>query len=148
MPNGRPPKPLELKQLTGTYRPGRTVDGSGLLTNTEAIKPEAPETLSTAGLSLWEQLWAVNWVSPKSDYQLAVITCQTADEREQVRAALAENPQDRIARISLRELDKQLISLLAQFGFSPADRQRLGVTEIKAKSKLQEILDAKAAAGK
>jgi hypothetical protein len=44
-------------------------------------------------------------------------------------------------RRGLRELDRQIVSNLSLMGFSPSDRSRLGVAEIKSKSKLQELLE-------
>lgn len=43
------------------------------------------------------------------------------------------------ARKHLRDIDKQIISLLSELGFNPAARARLGLAEVKAKSKLEEL---------
>ena len=50
-------------------------------------------------------------------------------------------------RRGLRELDKLIVSNLSLLGFSPTDRMRLGVAEVKKQSKLEELLAKKAARG-
>ena len=47
-------------------------------------------------------------------------------------------------RRGLRELDKQIVSNLSLLGFTPSDRTRLGVAEVKAQSKLEELMERKA----
>jgi phage terminase small subunit len=41
----------------------------------------------------------------------------------------------------LRDVTKQIIMLLAALGFDPTSRSRLGIAEVKARSRLQEIQD-------
>jgi hypothetical protein len=47
-------------------------------------------------------------------------------------------------RATLRELDKQVINSYSLLGFSPSDRSRLGVAEVRKESKLDELLRRKA----
>jgi hypothetical protein len=42
-------------------------------------------------------------------------------------------------RKALRELDRQLVANLSLLGFTPTDRTRLGVAEVKRQSKLAEF---------
>ena len=42
-------------------------------------------------------------------------------------------------RRALRELDARIISNLSLLGFTPADRSRLGVAEVKAISKMEAL---------
>jgi hypothetical protein len=44
----------------------------------------------------------------------------------------------------LRELEKSIYSNLSLLGFTPTDRSRLGVAEVKKMSKLEELLTKKA----
>jgi hypothetical protein len=41
----------------------------------------------------------------------------------------------------LAEIEKQITQNLSLLGFTPTDRSRLGLAEIKAKSKLQELME-------
>jgi hypothetical protein len=61
-------------------------------------------------------------------------------ERDTLRELVLNEPQNFRARASLRELDRQLISQLALLGFSPSDRSRLGLTEVKKESKLEALI--------
>jgi hypothetical protein len=65
-------------------------------------------------------------------------------ERDTLRELVVNEPQNFRARTSLRELDRQLISQLALLGFSPSDRSRLGLTEVKKESKLEDLMRRKA----
>lgn len=137
---GRPPKPIEQKRLAGN--PGKRPLPNGtlaLLPSTyEAVEPHRP--LGAPGLELWNKVWEMGstWISPTSDAEILLITCELIDERWNLRATVMREgrPEDRKA---LRDLDRQLINNLSLLGFSPTDRSRLGVAEVKARSKLEEL---------
>jgi hypothetical protein len=65
------------------------------------------------------------------------------DERWNLRVKVMQTDDARLRR-GLRELDRQIVSNLSLLGFSPADRSRLGVAEVKAASKLEELMLRKA----
>jgi hypothetical protein len=46
--------------------------------------------------------------------------------------------------MSLLETEKAVVNGLSLLGFTPADRTRLGLVSARTKSKLQELMDAKA----
>jgi hypothetical protein len=48
------------------------------------------------------------------------------------------------ARSALRDLDRAITSSLSLLGFTPSDRSRLGVAEVKKESKLEELMRLKA----
>ena len=80
------------------------------------------------------------WVSDKTDIELLMMTCEMIDERWNLRVKVMQNDDPRMRR-GLRELDRQIVSNLSLLGFTPSDRARLGVAEIKAKSKLEELME-------
>lgn len=141
---GRPTQPVELKRLKGTLRVDRLPSGGALLPlqNTENI-PEPGTPLGPQGHAFWLQAWSTPWFSQLSDYWIVLITAQALDEREAVKIALAEEPSDRRLRATLRELDKQVINAYSLLGYTPSDRSRLGVAEVKKESKLEEIMRRK-----
>lgn len=142
---GRPTQPIELKRLKGTLRADRLPASESLITLTNSQGEPTPLTdLGEQGLAFWSQAWSIPWLSQSSDYWIVLITAQALDERDQVRIALAESPSDRRMRATLRELDKQVINSYSLLGFSPSDRSRLGVAEVKKESKLDELLRKKA----
>ncbi len=144
MTKGRPTQPTELKRLKGTLRADRIPQVGELATLTNAPgEPDPSTVLGEQGLAFWSQAWSTPWLSQLSDYWIVLITAQALDEREEVKAALAELPTDRKLRTTLRELDKQVINSYSLLGFTPSDRSRLGVAEIKKESKLEELLRRK-----
>jgi hypothetical protein len=82
------------------------------------------------------------WISPNTDTELLLMTCEMIDERWNLRVKVMQTDDHRLRR-GLRELDRQIVSQLSLLGFSPADRSKLGVAEVKAKSKLEELMARK-----
>jgi hypothetical protein len=54
-------------------------------------------------------------------------------------AALTDNPTDRSIHMSLNDVEKLISSNLSLLGFTPSDRSRLGVAEVRAYSKIDEL---------
>lgn len=102
--------------------------------------PEPARPLGQAGMALWARAWRSGraWLSIDTDLELLQIACEQLDERVALRIrVLREN--DGQERQALRQLDKQIIANLSLLGFTPTDRARLGLAEVKAASKLEEI---------
>lgn len=142
MTAGRPPKPIEQKRMLGN--PGkRPLPEPGQLQELPGIMeiPEPARPLLTYGRELWERVWSVgaNWISPNTDIELLLMTCEMVDERWNLRIQVMQTDDARMRR-GLRELERQIVSNLSLLGFTPADRSRLGVAEVKARSKLEELL--------
>lgn len=137
---GRPTQPNELKRLKGTLRADRLPPGNLIELSNPNEKPEPSSELGEQGRAFWQVAWNTPWLSHKTDYWLVQLTAQALDEREQVRAALAAEPSDRKLRTTLRELDKQVINSYSLMGFTPSDRSRLGVAEVKKESRLDELI--------
>lgn len=143
------PKPNEIKRLTGN--PGRRPlpKESQIQLIPQAVEaPEPTRPLLRYGRELWDKVWdsGVTWISPNTDAELLLMTCEMIDERWNLRVqVMKENhPKD---RMGLRELDKAIIRNLSLLGFSPTDRTRLGVAEVKKMSKLEELMQKKAQRG-
>jgi hypothetical protein len=143
---GRPPKPIEQKRLTGN--PGKRA-----LPNPNAVQiieradgiPEPSRPLLKYGRELWDKVWSagINWISPTTDMELLLMTCELVDERWNLRIKVMQND-DKGMRRGLRELDRLIIGNLSLLGFTPTDRSRLGLAEVKAQSKYQQLMEAKA----
>jgi hypothetical protein len=67
------------------------------------------------------------------------MTCEMLDERDDLRIKVATEGEPRDRR-GLRELEKLIVNNLSLLGFSPADRTRLGLAEVRAQSKLAELM--------
>lgn len=141
MPAGRPSKPIEQKRLLGN--PGRRpLPGLGaiqILPGAGEI-PEPSRPLLKYGRELWDKVWeqGLNWISPNTDFEILLMTCEMIDERWNLRIKVMQTDDSRLRR-GLRELDRQIISNLSLLGFTPSDRSKLGVAEVKAMSKLEEL---------
>lgn len=141
MPAGRPAKPIEQKRLLGN--PGkRALPDAGAL-EVLPMAGEAPEPhrpLLTHGRELWDRVWesGIAWISPDTDVELLLMTCEMVDERWNLRIKVMSSDNMQMAR-RLDNLSKLIISNLSLLGFSPSDRARLGVAEVKRISKIEEL---------
>jgi hypothetical protein len=137
-----PPKPIEVKRKLGNPGQRALPDTSEtILIEPISDLPEPHRQLFDAGLELWNRTWSMGqlWISPKTDIELLLMTCEMLDERVRLRAYVWNNPEAWRERKALRELEKNITNSLSLLGFTPTDRSRLGVAEVKAKSKLEEL---------
>jgi len=142
MPAGRPSKPIEQKRALGNpgRRPLPDENAVQLIPAIDAV-PEPSRPLLKYGRELWDRVWGmgVTWISPNSDFEILLMTCELVDERWNLRIQVMQSG-DPKQRRGLRELDRQIVSNLSLLGFTPSDRSRLGVAEVKARSKLEELM--------
>ena len=143
MPN--PPKPIEQKRLLGN--PGKRAMPSSDSTITlfaGSREPLAP--LGEAGQKLWDAVFEEGelWISPRTDVALLQVVCELLDRREVLKQEWLADPTSRPVNMSLLETEKMIQSCLSLLGFTPTDRSRLGVAEVKAKSKLEELMERRA----
>jgi len=142
MPN--PPKPLEQKRKLGN--PGqRKLPSEEATLALPSGYVDPPRPLEFAGQQLWDAAFkhGGTWISSNTDVPLLTLTCEQLDRREELRSAIAENGLDRQLIMSINETEKLISSNLGLLGFSPADRTRLGLAEVKTQSKLQELMAKK-----
>ena len=149
MQPGRPSKPIEQKRLLGNPGKRALPDQSSItLIPMAESTPEPTRPLLKYGRELWDKVWdtGINWISPNTDTELLLMTCEMIDERWNLRVQVMTNndPKD---RRGLRELDRAIVSNLSLLGFSPSDRSRLGLAEVKKMSKLEELMTKKAQRG-
>jgi hypothetical protein len=138
MPN--PSKPIEQKRALGNpgkralKQPAEYIEGGYV---------EPMRELKDAGMSLWDSAMKTGeqWIARNTDTQLLLVTCEQMDRREVLMTLWRSNPTDKNLLMRLAELEKQIASNLGMLGFTPSDRSRLGLAEIKAKSKLQELME-------
>ena len=136
---GRPPKPVEQKRRIGnpggrklpslTVVPMPTVDDVGI---PEPHRPlmKKPDGGLGAGGHLWHLIWesASPWLRRDMDVELVMLVCEQTDERTLLRDRMFRIGLDWRERAALRALEKQIASNLAQLGFTPTDRARLGIS--------------------
>lgn len=144
MPN--PPKPIEQKRLIGN--PGRRPLPKDAVELPQLdMRPQPIRPLGETGAAFWDEAWNKGqlWLG-RTDAWLVQLTAEMLDEREELRVILAE----RVAngdtdswrdRRQLRDLERALVSNLSLMAWTPVDRSRYGLAEVKAKSKLAEFMD-------
>lgn len=142
MPN--PGKPAESKRLVGSrhYKPKDVVYVLPKADNA----PLPLRELGDSGKRLWDNAWQLgrNWISDRSDYELLIMTCEQLDERDSLRAYVISNMEAWHERAGLRVLERDIASNLSTLGFTPTDRMKLGLAEVKTVSKLDELMARKA----
>jgi len=145
--NGRPPLPIEVKQRRGTLR-GDRMPPTGL-TEVERLQeeegaPEPPSELKAKGREFWSSAFDNGrWIWRGVDRHLVGLTAELLDERQELKELVDQQPDNTRLRAALRALDKQLVSNLSLLGFTPSDRSRLGLVEVKARTKLDELMERK-----
>jgi hypothetical protein len=141
MPN--PKLPAAVKEKRGTLRPeDRERSKSAPMVPGGYIEPFRP--LEFAGQQLWEAAMTTgaNWIARNSDTHLLMMTCEQLDRREEIRALILETRDWHLYK-QLNDLERLITSNLGLLGFTPSDRTRLGLAEVKAQSKLEELMARK-----
>jgi len=143
MPN--PPKPIEQKRLTGN--PGKRAmpkDGQ-LVVMPQVENPKPLRPLGDTGTAFWDEAWGKGqlWLG-RTDKWLVQLTAEMLDEREALREAVMANADAEDSwrdRRQLRDLERSIVSNLSLLAWTPVDRSRYGLAEVKAKSKLAEFME-------
>ena len=141
MPSGRPSKPVEVKRKLGNPGQRRLPDQSQIQMFEPVVSiPEPYRPLLKYGREFWDKVWVngLQWISVNTDSELLLMTCELIDERWNLRVRVMQS-NDWRERRALRELDSRIISNLSLMGFTPADRSKLGVAEVKAISKMEAL---------
>ena len=141
MPAGRPSKPTELKRKLGNPGQRRLPNQSEIQMFEPVVSvPEPSRPLLKYGREFWDKVWlnGLQWISPNTDAEILLMTCELIDERWNLRVRVMQSGDWRERR-GLRDLDARIISNLSLMGFTPADRSKLGVAEVKAISKMEAL---------
>ena len=150
-PNGRPPAPRERLAIAHP-----TTDAPHLPSTGSA--PEPPAGLYDDGLALWDHVWEAGrtWLSPDSDRTIVELLCFAQDEAENIRRGMWEGKFSRFYETAngqmvthplvnqLKDLRTQMTAWLSAIGFSPSDRARLGLAEVRVRNELDELAERRA----
>jgi P27 family predicted phage terminase small subunit len=156
VPAGRPPKPLERQRADARgdgLRPGGHKPSAEVVhvPRSSAAIPDPPDGLGDRGLVEWNQIWAAgrHWLHPAEDHHWVEQIARAYDDIAAFRAEIEKTglivkgyAGQQTANPLLREIDAQQATIrkcLSQLGFSPTDRARLGLAEIKRQSGLQDL---------
>ena len=109
--------------------------------------PQPPDELGLAGRKLWGRIWAdaITWISPDSDMEAVVAACLLRDDLDVARNRYRATSDPRDGRM-VTAFDKSFTDALSVLGFNPTARARLGLAEVKAVDKLDQIFSRRARA--
>ena len=166
---GRPPKPIEQKRKLGNPGKRKLPTPITALAPVHVLERElvtgdgqtVVQAILDAGASAWvggtDRLGLLQLLADAWDERIAIRTeigrLQDADmitgldegtAREKRDALLAWTDALKQRRRELRDLEKQITAWLSLLGLTPADRSRLGVAEVKARTKLEQLRDRRA----
>lgn len=154
-PTGRPAKPAEMQRALGNpgHRtlPTAPLPGDGISGSSSV--PEPPFTLGEAGLDLWDHVWHAGrqWLAVEADRTTVQLLCEAFDEYAQIREAFRTGEIERVYTTSngsyvthplvgqMKDLRVQMTAWLSALGFSPSDRARLGLAEVRVRDELDEL---------
>lgn len=162
---GRPPKPTEDKRRRGNPG-GRPLPVPTIVLPAAVGTPDLPRGLHAHGRRLWADAWVAGklWLTPSLDCTMVEQAARLADECAGFRRDVA-----RLGRIMsapkvdrgtvvlvdgepllewsanpavklLRGAEAELRTTLVELGFTPTARARLGLVQVKAQSKLEDMI--------
>lgn len=144
-PTGRPPKPTETKRRLGNPGKRPLPDPATVIALPSAVTPPEPSRpLAAVGQALWDRVWSAGalWLARHVDAEAVLCLCERMDERAALRLKVFQHGDWR-ERAALRALDAQISGDLSSLGFTPVDRARLGVAEVKPATKLEQLMARK-----
>ena len=127
-------KPVERKRRIGNPS-GRKLPAivpmAEITTIASSHIPEPSRPMGAQGIALWTQVWqsGASWLKQNMDTELVLMLCEATEERTRLRIMLQKDQTLWRERRALREVDRQIITLLGQVGFSPSERGLLGTGE-------------------
>ena len=148
---GRPPVPNERKKLRGN--PGKRAIPKGmaqLVPASASAIVAPPEHLGAAGKEIWQRVaeYANTWVG-NSDLAALRLLAEAADRRAHLMERLAADGWTLLtdkgyayahpAAGMLATTETEMRKWMSVLGLTPADRSKLGVAEVKARSALEEL---------
>ena len=154
---GRPRKPAQLKIVQGTFQKSRNPENEPEFTALGAI-PKPPKTLSKHGKALWKKLMpelAQSGVVTNADLPAFEMLCgcygRWALIREHLEQDVLQNLKNEFggraaAAVQMNAEFAMCVKLMAQFGLTPSDRNRLGLSKKKEDdpdtARMKELLGA------
>jgi P27 family predicted phage terminase small subunit len=161
-PNGRPPKPKEVHRRNGN--PSKLNLGmqpmpeSALALVDLSVIPQAPPSLGTVGSAYWGIFWTAGrrHLSELHDTPLMTRLCSNFDTIAELELWLGSDVERRwytspngqiVTHPAVKQIDQmdaQNTAWMSLLGFTPSDRARLGLAEIRVANELDQFRQRKA----
>jgi hypothetical protein len=135
-----PAKPLEVKRALGN--PGkRALPDIEKTISLHAGWVEPHQPLDWAGMLLWNRVFGFGqtWISPQSDVELLLLTCKQLDRQVVLESRFVDDPSDYHTHRQLLDLELAIVNNLGKLGLTVDARSKLGLAEIKAESKMEQL---------
>lgn len=152
-----PAQPVPIERMMARAQNGKTLGGRDLevhdvsqMARVEA--PEMPDGLGDRGRLEWEKIWqAGRWLWPDQDYAWVEQASRAYDDLATYRAVVAAEgltvegyAGQTVAHpliAEMRKCEDTIRRCLSQLGFSPTDRARLKLTELKSQKTAQDLVN-------
>jgi P27 family predicted phage terminase small subunit len=149
---GPAPKPNEVKRLLGN--PGsRPLPNAKKLMALPQISSQAPAHLTKAQQTKWTEIRTLApWIAVSDEHLLTSLVEKMTRQKE----LAAEMKKSKFVLYTdkgyayanplfgmLSTIETEIFKLLCQLGLTPVDRSKMGVAEVKARTKLEELLSQK-----
>jgi len=135
-----PAKPLEVKRALGNPGQRKLPDINGTIALASGrVEPHQP--LDWAGLLLWNRVFGQGqtWISPQTDVELLLLVCKQLDRQVVLERQFVEKPDDYHVHRQLLDLEAAVVKNLGLLGLTVDARSKLGLAEIKAESKMEQL---------
>lgn len=158
---GAKPLPTEVHRARGNPSkkslPGAPAPETALAVVVAAEVPPVPVWCDDYGSAVWQVLWEAGrrHLSEKHDQVLITMLVETMQERHRVREWLGSDTNNRWyttangqtvthpAVKQIEQMNAQITAWLSMLGFSPSDRARLGLAEIRVANELDAFRQRK-----
>ena len=136
--------PAEVNRLRGNpakrSMPGELTQQALVSAFDVDMREHTPKQLKAPGKSLWEYIWGAGaaWISPQTDAAAVTKLCELTDYCENMRTLFNKTGEICYSREYLTGTEKQL-AMFRELGLTPIARSRLGVAEVKTKSRIEQL---------
>jgi P27 family predicted phage terminase small subunit len=149
MTAGRPRKPTELKRLLGNPGRGKLPDKNKIIMLPQS-QSLPPTHLNKTQQAKWIDLRSkAPWIATTDEHLLTSLVekmtrqKQLSEELKKSKFVLYTDKGYAYANPlfgMLSTIEMEIFKLLCQLGLTPVDRSKMGVAEVKARTKLEELL--------
>lgn len=154
---GGKPQPTEVQRAKGNTAkkklPPKPDTRTSLVNVAVDAIPVAPEWCDAYGAAVWQSVWSAGrrHLSEQHDVLLVTMLVERLQDRRAMRDWLGDHPENRWyvtangqvvthpAVKQIEQIDAQVTGWLSMLGFSPSDRARLGLAEIRVANELDEF---------
>jgi hypothetical protein len=90
---------------------------------------------------LWNRVFNAGqtWISPQSDVELLLLVCKQLDRQVLIERQFVEKPDDFHIHRQLLDLESAIVTNLGKLGLTVDARSKLGLAEIKAETKMEQL---------